>query len=177
MAEGDGNNPIDGNFAEAVDDTPDDWLLKPLFVFDGDFDALVNIEEITADFVGFDRMLAKGENFGKEITDSHDELDEKVNALLAAGNEDNEAKPDKDADVHQDGSPKYPDGALGDTIHDGKDDDGNQGLEIINDGRDGIAKNIKEARLAGRDAKRPQAESQVGEPANAASWYGTVDKV
>ena len=58
-----------------------------------------------------------------------------------------------------------------------KQNNGRKRLHVVNDSRYGVAKNVKEARLSGRDAHVAQAESEEGETTNATSWHSVINEV
>ena len=145
----------------------------------GDSDALVNIGKVAADFFGADKVPAFAKSDGSDDNASEfcDGFGKEVDAFFAAGDMDDNAEKSADAKVHDEGNWHNPNGFIGDKAEGEKDKNSDEGLEIIYDRSDGVAKDIQKASLASRDAKRRKSISDKSEAAEATSRNGVINEI
>ena len=175
----DADQPVGGDLEETIYDAPHDGVDEDLLVGLGDGEVLIDVHEVGFDGVIVEELtlVAEGEGVHDGVDGGGDDFGEPSDALAAAGDDNDDGDAGDDTYADEGGEADNPPTVARDSAGDEEDDDGDEGLELVGEDSNDIAKDIHETGLADGGAEGFEAPSDVAEASEAATGDGVVDEV
>ncbi len=122
-------------------------------------------------------FLAKSKSPNQPVGKIGGDFTKEVDTFFATGDINDEAEGNRNTHIHDEGNPNHPVRVVRDQIQEEQNQNCDECLHVIKHCGDGVAKNVKKTRLAGRDIVWAKAPGQKSKPTETAGWHCVVHKV